>query len=84
MEAAAVSTTTGNSTVNDTTTASPRGLGTLPGRVAVAATASYWALSIAVVIANPQWNPLTRQLSEYALGQAGGLQIAAFLATAVA
>jgi hypothetical protein len=53
-------------------------------RVAVAAILTYWALSIAVAIVNPQWNPLTRQLSEYALGNQGWLQVAAFLASAVA
>jgi Protein of unknown function (DUF998) len=41
-------------------------------------------LSAAVVAVNPQWNPLTRQLSEYALGRHGWLQIAAFLAAALA
>lgn len=53
-------------------------------RAAIAAILAYWALSIAVVAAKPQWNPLTRQLSEYALGEHGWLQVAAFLAQAVA
>jgi hypothetical membrane protein len=50
-------------------------------RVAIA---GYWVLSAAVIVVNPQWNPLTRQLSEYALGHLGWLQNAAFLATALA
>ncbi len=38
---------------------------------------------MAAIAANPQWNPLTRQLSEYALGHQSWLQAAAFLASAV-
>jgi Protein of unknown function (DUF998) len=53
-------------------------------RLAIAASAAYWLLSAAVVVVNSQWNPLTRQLSEYALGRHGWLQIAAFLASALA
>lgn len=53
-------------------------------RVAIAAIMAYQALSVAAVAVNPQWNPLTRQLSEYALGRQGWLQGVAFLASAVA
>ncbi|WP_163513286.1 DUF998 domain-containing protein [Fodinicola acaciae] len=56
----------------------------MPARIAIAATVAYWLLSAAVVIVNPQWNPLTRQLSEYALARHGWLQVAAFLALALA
>jgi len=52
-------------------------------RVAITAILAYQALSVAAVVANPQWNPLTRQLSEYALGHQGWLQVAAFLASAL-
>jgi hypothetical protein len=48
------------------------------------AVAAYWLLSLAAIVANSQWNPLTRQLSEYALGYHGWLQDAAFFATALA
>ncbi len=50
--------------------------------VAITAILAYQALSVAAVVANPQGNPLTRQLSEYALGPQGWLQVAAFLASA--
>lgn len=53
-------------------------------RVATAAILAYQALSWAAVVVNPQWNPLTRQLSEYALADHGWLMIAAFLASGVA
>jgi Protein of unknown function (DUF998) len=56
---------------------------TVAARVAIAAILAYQALSIAAIVANPQWNPLTRQLSEYALGRQSWLQIAAFLASAL-
>lgn len=52
-------------------------------RVAITAILAYQALSVAAIMANPQWNPLTRQLSEYALGHQGWLQGAAFLASAL-
>lgn len=52
-------------------------------RIAIRAILAYQALSVAAIIANPQWNPLTRQLSEYALGRQGWLQGAAFLASAL-
>src|SRR6267154_387262 len=55
----------------------------LVARIAVTAILAYQALSVAAIIANPQWNPLTRQLSEYALGRQGWLQGAAFLASAL-
>lgn len=55
-----------------------------PALVAMTAVLAYQALSVAAVAVNPQWNPLTRQLSEYALGHQGWLQAAAFLASAVA
>lgn len=56
---------------------------TAAARCAIAAILGYQALSMAAVAANPQWNPLTRQLSEYALGHHAWLQIAAFLASAL-
>ena len=52
-------------------------------RIAITAILAYQALSVAAIIASPQWNPLTRQLSEYALGRQGWLQGAAFLASAL-
>jgi hypothetical protein len=52
-------------------------------RIVITAILAYQALSVAAIIANPQSNPLTRQLSEYALGRQGWLQGAAFLASAL-
>ncbi len=52
-------------------------------RVTITAILAYQALSVAAIMANPQWNPMTRQLSEYALGHQGWLQPAAFLASAL-
>jgi len=52
-------------------------------RVAIATILAYQVLSVAAIMANPQWNPLTRQLSEYALGHQGWLQASAFLASAL-
>jgi Protein of unknown function (DUF998) len=52
-------------------------------RIAITAILAYQALSVAAIIANPHWNPLTRQLSEYAIGRQGWLQGAAFLASAL-
>lgn len=51
---------------------------TASGRRLVAA-----RVTITAIAANRQWNPLTRQLSEYALAHQGWLQTAAFLASAV-
>ncbi len=56
---------------------------TVAARVAITAILAYQALSVAAIVANPQWNPLTRQLSEYALGRQSWLQITAFLASAL-
>jgi hypothetical protein len=61
-----------------------RRAGVGPRRAAVIAVAAYWLLSLTAIVANPQWDPLTRQLSEYALGNHGWLQDAAFFATALA
>jgi hypothetical protein len=61
-----------------------RRAGVGPRMAASVAIAAYWLLSLAAVVANSQWNPLTRQLSEYALGYHGWLQDAAFFAAAVA
>jgi hypothetical protein len=55
-----------------------------PRIAASTAIAAHWLLSVTVIAANSQWNPLTRQLSEYALGHHGWLQDAAFFATALA
>ena len=55
-----------------------------PRIAASIAIAAYWLLSLFAIAANSQWNPLTRQLSEYALGHHGWLQDAAFFATALA
>jgi Protein of unknown function (DUF998) len=77
-----MSTTALNTTSTGETATGERSRST--ARVAVAAILAYWALSIAVAIVNSKWNPLTRQLSEYALGRHGWLQVAAFLASAVA
>src|SRR3954447_11754211 len=63
-------------------TARRAGIG--PGVAARVAIGAYWLLSLAAIVANSQWNPLTRQLSEYALGHHGWLQDAAFFATALA
>lgn len=52
--------------------------------VAIAAVVAYWTLSTAVIVVNPQWDPTDRQLSEYALGHHGWLQVGAFVATGVA
>lgn len=62
-------------------TASGRRL--VAARVAITAILAYQALSVAAIAANRQWNPRTRQLSEYALAHQGWLQTAAFLASAV-
>jgi hypothetical protein len=61
-----------------------RRTGVGPHVAAGIAIAAYWLLSLTVIAANPQWDPLTRQLSEYALGRHGWLQDAAFFATAFA
>src|SRR5450755_4036830 len=61
----------------------PRSVAARVAIVAIVAILAYQALSIAAIVANPQWNPLTRQLSEYALGRQSWLQIAAFLASAL-
>jgi hypothetical protein len=61
-----------------------RRAGVGPRRAASVAVAAYWLLSLAAIVVNSQWNPLTRQLSEYALGHHGWLQDAAFFATALA
>jgi hypothetical membrane protein len=58
--------------------------GLVAARLAIAAILTYQALSWAVAVVNPQWNPLTRQLSEYALGHHGWLMQAAFIASGVA
>lgn len=77
-----MSSNTPSTTATGETTTSDRGRAAAP--VAVTAILTYWVLSVAVVLVNPQWNPLTRQLSEYALGHDGWLMVAAFLASAVA
>ena len=51
-------------------------------RVAITAILAYQAISVAAIVVNSQWNPLTRQLSDYALGRQSWLQITAFLACA--
>jgi hypothetical membrane protein len=75
--------------MTDTLTSSsvaPRAAGSevVAARLATAAILTYQALSWAVAVVNPQWNPLTRQLSEYALGHHGWLMVAAFLASGLA
>lgn len=52
--------------------------------VAVVAILAYQALSWAVAALNPGWNPLTRQISDYALGRLGWVMIAAFVTSGIA
>ncbi len=53
-------------------------------RVAIAAILVYQALSWAAAALHPGWNPLTRQISDYSLGDHGWLMIAAFVASGIA